>query len=257
MDFDLLPTSRGLRAGNRSGAVFVRKPWQTLARAGTVLGAFVAALLLVLDMGSSRSAVAQSDPYSGLSAEVNAVAEAVRSGSLQRILAALPPDGSSVVRTAFPGDGGAVTQETARQEITALVVSDAGRSDAFGNGAYTLLAVWRPSINPGGTLLIGSGIGLDGVRVSTGFSVSTTDGRTGISAYGWVFDLSATLAQWGGQGDLRLISATTPFPPATGSGPAIEREPTAGRESISVGLLLAGVTTVAALAFRTARRRAR
>ena len=92
------------------------------------------------------------------------VAEAVRSGSLQRILAALPPDGSSVVRTAFPGDGGAVTQETARQEITALVVSDAGRSDAFGDGAYTLLAVWRPSINPGETLLIGSGIGTDGAR---------------------------------------------------------------------------------------------
>ena len=235
----------------------MRKPWQTLARAGTVLGAFVAALLLVPGLGSSRSAVAQSDPYSGVSAEVRAVAEAVRSGSLQRILAALPPDGSSVVRTAYPGDGGAVTQETARQEITALVVSDAGRSDAFGDGAYTLLAVWRPSINPAETLLIGSGIGSDGVRVSTGFGVSVTGGRASFSGYGKVFDLSATLAQWGGQGDLRLVSATSPFPPATGSGPAIEREPSVGEESIWVGLLLAGVTTVAALAFRTARRRAR
>lgn len=235
----------------------MRKPWQTLARAGTVLGAFVVALLLVLDMGASRSAVAQSDPYSGLSAEVKAVAEAVRSGSLQRILAALPPDGSSVVRTAFPGDGGAVTQETARQEITALVVSDAGRSDAFGDGAYTLLAVWRPSINPGETLLIGSGIGTDGARKSAAFSVEVLNGRASLVAYGWVLDLSATLAQFGGQGDLRLVSATTPFPPATGSGPANQRESSVERESIWVGLLLAGVATVAALAFRTARRRAR
>ena len=223
MDFDLLPASRGLRPGDRPGPVLVRKAAHALVRNRIVLGLLVVAFLLLPGLGASRPAVAQTDPYGGLPTEVKAVAEAIRSGNLQRILAALPPDGSSVVRTAFPGDGEAVTQETARQAITGLFASDASRSDAFGNGAYTLLAVWRPSINPGGTLLIGSGIGLDGVRVSTGFSVSTTDGRTGISAYGWVFDLSATLAQWGGQGDLRLISATTPFPPATGSGPAIER----------------------------------
>lgn len=249
------PKAPRLIGSRRSRAVFVRRLAQPLVRNRVALGAFLAVFLVVLGLGASRSAVAQTDPYSGLPTEVRAVAEAVRSGNLERILAALPTDATTVVRSAFPGSGGDVSLETAREEITALVVSDAGRSDAFGPGAYTLLAVWRPSINPGETLLIGSGIGPDGVRVSTGFGVAVRGGRGSVTSYGKVFDLSATLAQWRGQGDLRLISATTPFPPATGSGPPNELKLSAEVELVWVLALISAVAA-AAVAFRTSRRRA-
>ena len=129
------------------------------------------AFAVAVGVNGTHTATAQADPYGGLPTEVRAAADAVRSGNLQRILAALPAEGT-VVRTAFPGSGGDVSLETARQEITALVVSDPSRSDSFGNGGYTLIAIWRPSINPGEALLVGSGIGPDGVRKSTAFGVS-------------------------------------------------------------------------------------
>ena len=224
------------------------------AAAFGILTVLAVAFAVAVGVNGTHTATAQADPYGGLPTEVRAAADAVRSGNLQRILAALPAEGA-VVRTAFPGSGGDVSLETARQEIAALVVSDPSRSDSFGNGAYTLIAIWRPSINPGEALLVGSGIGPDGVRKSTAFGVSVVSGRPSFTGYGWILDLSATLAQFGSQGDLRRISATPPSPPATGSS-AANAAVSHDFQRLLLFVLVLGVATAAASAFRTSRRQA-
>ncbi len=172
---------------------------------------------------------AQGSPYEGLPAGVVSIASAVRTGDVEAILRSLPrtTEPGPVVRTAFPGDGENVSLETAQRDIRALIASDATRSDSFGSGKYTLLAVWLPAIKLGLVILAGSGIGPDGVRISTGFSVeAVTSGGYAITAFGRILDLDATLTQWDGQGDLRRVSAQSPGPPGTGSGqPTIPSRP--------------------------------
>ena len=93
------------------------------------------------------------------------------------------------------------------------------------------------------------------MRKSTAFGVSVVSGRPSFTGYGWILDLSATLAQFGSQGDLRRISATPPSPPATGSS-AANAAVSHDFQRLLLFVLVLGVATAAASAFRTSRRQA-
>ena len=68
-----------------------------MSRQSVTLVILVTALFSVAGMLSSmNTAAAQADPYGGLPTEVRAAADAVRSGNLQRILAALRAEGTVV-----------------------------------------------------------------------------------------------------------------------------------------------------------------
>ena len=170
----------------------------------------VAAAFTALAVGAFAQA-----PAAGLSAEAARIADVVNRGVASEILAELPPTGE-VTRTAYPGGGEPVSPATARADIPRLIVSTPGARDASGSGAFRLVATWQPATNPNQVLLIASGIGPDG-RVSVAFTVAPSGGKESIVAYGRILDLTATLAQFAAQGDLRLRESP-PGPPATGTG---------------------------------------
>ena len=192
---------------------------------------------LVVPLLVTTRAGAQTSLYDGLPEGVAAVGRAIETGDANTILAELPASGT-VVRTAYSGSGGDVPSETARTEIAAAIISSPNQSDARGSGRYSVLAVWRPNVNPRQTLIVGSGIGSDGARLSTAFTVEQRDGDWSIVAYGRIFDLDATLQQWAGQGDLRLVSAGAPTAPATGDGQA---SPPEGRAPFMAGTAVAAL----------------
>jgi hypothetical protein len=209
--------------------------------------------VLIIVVGSrEKPALAQLDPYVGIPPDIAAVAEAIRSGSVDRILEQLPPEPHTVIQTAYPGGGGDVALATARQRIRERVLGDVALSDAYGTGAYTLIAIWVPAVTvpprPADVTFIGSGIGSDGVRVSTAFTIARFAGRAAIASYGAIVDLRDTLTQLAGQGELRFVPNTEPpGAPLSGSGWRRQDDDTpagAGLPLVAVVLLMGGVMAI-------------
>jgi hypothetical protein len=204
----------------------------------------VLALLTTTFAGTAQS----NDPFAGLPAPAVTIAQAIDSGDASSIVGHLASTG--IVKTAYPGGGETVAHETAAADIAAAIVSSPDKSDDQGTGAYRLLAVWIPRVDPSGVHLVGSGISASGTRITTVFTVENGT----IDAYGRAVDTAGILAQFAKDGDLRLVTAgsVTPAAPTVGTGVkpdggGIMENPfvVAGLALVVVGMLSMGVYRIA------------
>lgn len=138
------------------------------------------------------------------------IARAVIRGDVAATIGSLVP--GEVIKTAYPGDGGPVSSDTARTDLQAMLVSGAG-SDVYGVGRLGLLGVW--SIN-GHFALLASGFGPDGDRHVVALGIDDVTGRWAITSYGQVVLSTGIMGTYAEQFDVRLAKIA-PGSPATGN----------------------------------------
>ena len=163
------------------------------------------------------------------------IAAALAAGDLDALLGQLTP--GTVIKTAYPGDGGPIATDVAASELRTLLASGSG-SDEFGAGRLGLLGVWE--IN-GSHALLASTIRA-GERHVVALGVAEQGGKWVISSYGRVVMQTGILETYALQHSV-LLGTIGPLAPEVGNSLTTD-----GASSSQVSIRLTLMAAVASLA---------
>jgi|GEM_PF-5273181 len=185
--------------------------------------AVLSGILLAFGWFMGARAQEPSPLLTGLPADVAAIGQAIAAGDASTLSSVLGGADGSVIRTAYPGDGEPVSATVASADLLSLMAP----------GTFQLEATWRPNIRPAALFFVASGRTSDGTPVALAITVETVHGKAAVVAYGRILDLSHTLQQFAGQGQLR--TPDSPLPPSVGNS---AQPPAFGASDVALSLFV-------------------